>query len=66
MTEPLIYTSRGNLPIADLAYSTRWEDRPDATVFVEEYRLGDEVVKSSVHALSKRGVTGEGAVGGVN
>lgn len=64
--QPLIYTSKGNLPIADLSYSTEWQDSQDATVFVEEYRLGDEVVKRSAHALSKHGVTGDGVAGGVN
>lgn len=63
--QPLIWTSKGNLPIADLAYSTAWEESPDATVFIEEYRQGDEVVKRSVHALSKHGMTCEGAAGGV-
>lgn len=66
MTEPLIYTSKGNLPIAQLAYSSKWEESADATVFIEEYRLGDEVVKRSVHALSKHGVTGDGIAGGMN
>lgn len=66
MTEPMIYTSKGNLPVSSLTYSTRWEDSSSATVFIEEYRLGDELVKSSVHALSKHGVTGESSVGGMN
>lgn len=66
MSEPLIFTSKGNLPIASLAYVAKWEDRPDATVFIEEYSLGEEVVKRSVHALSKHGVTGESIVGGMN
>lgn len=66
MTEPMIYTSKGNLPVSSLAYTTEWQDGADATVFIEEYRLGDEVVKRSVHALSKHGVTGETIVGGVS
>ena len=63
---PLIYTSRGNLPVADLAYSTAWEDTAMSTVFIEEYRLGDEVVKRSVHALSKTGIAGASVAGGTN
>lgn len=59
MTEPLIHTSKGNVPVASLTYRPHWEDHPDATVFVDEYFLGDESVKRSVHVLSKRGVTGE-------
>lgn len=63
---PLIYTSKGNLPVEDLTYTTKWEDRPDAVIFTEEYHQGDELVKRSVHALSKHGVTGETIVGGVS
>ena len=63
MDEPLIYTSKGNLPISSLAYSTSWEDRPDSITFVEEYRQGDEIVKRAVHVLSKQGVTGETVIG---
>ncbi len=57
--EPLIYTTKGNLPISTLEYSHAWDDRPDAVVFSETYKLGDEVVKHAVHVLSKSGVTGE-------
>lgn len=64
--EPHVYTSQGNLPLASLGYSTRWEDGPDATTFIEEHRLGDEVVKRSVHVLSKQGLTGETVAGKVN
>lgn len=52
--EPLIYTTKGNLPIASLAYSHRWEDAPDYLKFVETYRLGDEIVRESVHVYGKR------------
>ena len=38
--EPLIYTSKGNLPIA----------------FVEEYSLNGEIVKKSAHARLKKGL----------
>ena len=62
---PLIHTSRGNLPVADLAYSTTWEDTAAATVFIEEYRLAGEVVKRSVHALSKTGIAGVSTAGGM-
>ena len=64
--EPLIYTSKGNIPIAGLRYQTNWEDRPDAVIFTEEYFDGEECVKRSVHALSKHGVTGETVIGVLN
>ncbi len=57
--DPLIWTSKGNLPISVLDYSHAWDDRPDAVVFSETYKLGDEVVKHAVHVLSKTGVTGQ-------
>lgn len=56
MTEPLIHTSRGNLPIASLQYETRWEDAPDYIKFVEVYRLDGEVVRESAHVYAKRGL----------
>lgn len=53
---PLIWTSKGNIPIADLDYKYYWLDTPDAYTFVEEYRLGDELVKSNSNSMLKRGV----------
>lgn len=53
-TDPLIHTTKGNLPIASLAYSHRWEDTPEYTKFVETYRLGDEVVRESIHVMGKK------------
>lgn len=53
---PLIYTSKGNLPVDSLIYETRWEDAPDFIKFTEVYMLGDEVVKESAHIYSKRGL----------
>ena len=51
---PLIYTSKGNLPIESLDYQTHWEVTPDQIAFIEEYRLEDEVVKSSIHVYNKK------------
>ena len=57
---PLIWTTRGNLPVADLEYSTRWEDTPDHTTLIETYRLGGEVVRESAHVLHRRGLSADG------
>lgn len=57
--EPLIYTSRGNLPVASLQYAVRWEDAPDYLKFVETYTLDGEVVRESAHVYSKRGLLAE-------
>lgn len=59
MDEPLIYTSRGNLPIASLQYETRWEAAEGYIKFVEVYRLDGEVVRESAHVYSKLGLACE-------
>lgn len=64
--EPLVWTTKGNLPVASLTYSTTWQDSPEATVFIEVYRQGDEVVKQSVHVMSKQGLASEAIAGNVN
>lgn len=57
MREPLIYTSRGNLPIASLEYATQWEDAPTYLKLVETYRLAGEVVRESAHVYVKQGLS---------
>lgn len=57
--EPLIHTSRGNLPVANLQYAVRWEDAPDCLKFVETYTLDGEVVRESAHVYTKRGLLAE-------
>lgn len=56
MDEPLIYTSKGNLPIASLEYSHQWEDLETCIKFSETYTLDGEVVKQSAHVLMKQGL----------
>lgn len=58
--QPLIYTSKGNLPIASLRYEHKREDTPGNIVFIEEYFLGEESVKRSVHVLPVVGVCLQG------
>ena len=57
---PMIFTSKGNLPIASLEYRHQWTNTEDEISFVEEYLLDGEVVKRAVHLYLKRGV-GAGA-----
>ncbi len=57
--EPMIYTTKGNIPISELAYATRWEVTDDYIKLVETYSLGGEVVRESAHVLTKRGLTAE-------
>lgn len=57
MSEPLIYTSRGNLPVSSLVYATRWEETDAFIRFVETYTLDGEVVRESSHFRGKTGLT---------
>lgn len=54
--EPLIFTSKGNLPLASLHHEVAWEDTPDYVKFVERFRLDGEIVKESAHVLARKGV----------
>lgn len=60
MTEPLIYTSKGNLPIASLKYLNYRQDVPGSIVFIQEWMLGDESVKREVHVLPVEGICRDG------
>jgi hypothetical protein len=61
-TEPLVYTIKGNLPIASLTYRTAWVVNDDFIKFTETYLDGDEVVKESAHVYDRKGVNALGAV----
>lgn len=51
---PLIWTTKGNLPVAGLEYRYAWLDNEVETTFIEEYWLGTEMVKRSVHTRLKQ------------
>lgn len=53
--EPLIYTTKGNLPEKDLDYSKQWEFEGDSIKFSETYKLNGEIVKQSAHVFILRG-----------
>lgn len=53
---PLIWTSKGNLPEADLIFEPQWTDTPDYVKLVLKYSLDGEVVKESAHVYSKQGL----------
>lgn len=54
--EPLIWTIKGNIPIAFLEYKTEWIDNEDYMLFSESYLLDGETVKSSSHVYNKKGL----------
>lgn len=62
---PLIWTTKGNLPVASLQYHHSWTETSDEISFVEEYSLDGEVVKRNVHVYLKKGLTVQSEVGGV-
>jgi hypothetical protein len=45
---PLIYTSKGNLPVSSLVRSDGWEFNPDGITYWEQYVLNSEIVKRNV------------------
>lgn len=47
--QPLIFTSKGNLLVDSLRYVPLWTIADDRIEFVEEYYLGDELVRRNVH-----------------
>lgn len=60
MTQPLIFTSKGNLPLADLRQEVAWDVSNDKIIFTESYFLGDECVKQSSHVKFLTGVAMSG------
>lgn len=53
---PLIYTSKGNMPVSDLQYRHYWFEDELAITFKEEYLLDGEVVRSNAHCRLKKGL----------
>lgn len=58
MIEPLIYTTRGNVPIDSLDYSHEWLENDNELRLVETYKAKDngEIVKQNVHIKIKKGL----------
>lgn len=54
--QPLIYTSKGNLPVADLRQAVAWTDNADETICASEMWLGDECVRREVHVYKRTGL----------
>jgi hypothetical protein len=58
--EPLIYTTKGNIPMAGLTHDVSWRVSDTVIVCVERYYLGDEMVKESSHVHVLVGATAIG------
>lgn len=63
MNEPLIWTTKGNLPISNLRQETEWRVSEKVIVFIERYYLGDELVKESSHVKLLDGAEMNAGVG---
>lgn len=57
---PLIWTTKGNLPIEELRHEVEWDVQPDQVIFKERYYLGEELVKESAHVKVLIGVAMDG------
>jgi len=59
VTEPLIYTSRGNVPESELTYTHEWLDGPEMTILREFWHFKDngELGKNNVHAYGRKPLT---------
>lgn len=53
--EPLIWTTKGNMPVADLEYQTHWFENESEIGFSETYLHDGEIVRRSVHIRKKEG-----------
>jgi hypothetical protein len=54
--EPLVHTTKGNVPLSKLQYRHFWEEDDVATTFIEEYWLEGELVRRNAHSRLKRGL----------
>lgn len=52
---PLIWTTKGNVPVASLEHYIGWDITEEAIVFREEYRLNGEIVKQNAHVKLLKG-----------
>jgi hypothetical protein len=60
MTDPVIYTSKGNVPISSLTYQTAWDVQEGYIKFMERYLdSSGEVVKESAHVYDRKGVSAD-------
>ena len=60
---PLIWTTEGNLPLADLKQTVVWTENEGETICASEYWLGEKCVRREVHILKRKGLAIAGAVG---
>jgi hypothetical protein len=57
---PLIWTTKGNIPLDDLTVEHVWDDQELYVKFTENHYLGTELVKSSCHVYSRVALGADG------
>jgi len=57
MDIPLIWTTKGNIPVDSLVVTTSFEDFGNTAVFVEIHTLDGEEVKRNTHLIVKKGLS---------
>lgn len=62
-TVPLIYTVKGNLPIAELEQRVVWTDSPKETICASEHWHNGQCVRREVHIFKREGLTALGETG---
>lgn len=61
-TEPLIHTTRGNLPVSALTFAVVWRVEPDFISIAETYTDADGVVvRQDAHVCALKGAILESA-----
>jgi hypothetical protein len=58
---PLLFTSKGNIPVDALRYETEWITDPKYIMFCEKWFLIDELVKSNSHVYGHNPADGIGS-----
>lgn len=61
--EPLIYTSKGNLPLAELEERVVWTDNADETICAFEHWYQGERVRNQVNIYKRTGLEVLGQTG---
>lgn len=65
MSEPLIYTTKGNVPCNSLRLVPVWEDTPDYAKVNVQYFDGDELVRNDVYVYDKKGIAATGVAASI-
>lgn len=59
---PMIFTTKGNIPLDAMRYETEWVSDPKYIMFCERWLLNDEVVKSNSHVYGHNPVDALGTI----